>query len=272
VRETSDPLTSLVKKIDQRMQAAAGKTSRPLGAYVLFMNNGNGLDQRLRHLAEKEALKRVALGIGVPPPDYGVAKEADVTVVVYTPARRWQQRVTANFALRKGELTDARIDDIVKAIAGVLPPQLHTVVAHSREKAQLWRYTLARPAKGWFKPGFDDSSWKSGPGGFGTAGTPGAVVRTVWNTDAIWLRREIRLPERPFTQLHLQLHHDEDAEVYLNGVLAARLTGYTTGYKEVPISEAARQALRPGANVLAVSCKQTSGGQYIDVGLVELKR
>jgi hypothetical protein len=271
VRETSDPLTSLVKKIDQRMQAAAGKTSRPLGAYVLFLNNSNGLDQRLRQVGEKEAIKRVALGIGVPPADYAVANEADVTVVVYNPARRWQQRVTANFALRKEELK-GKIDDIVKAVAAVLPPEVHTVVAHSREKAQLWRYTFARPAEGWFKSDFNDSSWKSGPGGFGTVGTPGAVVRTVWNTNAIWLRREISLPEGPLTQLHLQLHHDEDVEVYLNGVLAARLTGYTTVYKEVPISEAARKALRPGANVLAVSCKQTTGGQYIDVGLVELKR
>jgi hypothetical protein len=254
------------------MQAAVGKTPRELGAYVLCMNNSNGLDHRLRHLAEKEAIKRVALGISAPPPDYAVASEADVTVVVYSPGRRSQQRVTANFALRKGELNDGKINDIVKAIAAVLPPVVHTVVANSREKEQLWRYTFARPAEGWFKPDFNDLSWKSGPGGFGTVGTPGAVVRTVWNTDAIWLRREIRLPEGPFTQMHLQLHHDEDVEVYLNGVLAAKLAGYTTGYKEVPISEAARKTLRPGANVLAVSCKQTTGGQYIDVGLVELKR
>src|SRR5262249_17829469 len=209
--------------------------------------------------------------IGVPPADYAVAKEADVTVVVYSPERRGQQHVTANFALRKGELQD-RIDAIATAIADVLPPQVHPVVAHSREKEQQWRYTFARPAEGWFKPDFDDSGWKSGPGGFGTVGTPGAVVRTVWNTNAIWLRREIRLPEGPFTQLHLQMHHDEDVEVYLNGVLAAKLIGYTTGYKEVAIPEAARKALRPGANDLAGPCKQTGGGQYIDVGLVELKR
>jgi hypothetical protein len=272
VRETSDPLTSLVKKIDQRMQAAVGKTPRPLGAYVLFMNNSSGLDQRLRRLAETEAIKQVSLGIGVPPAGYAVAKEADVTVVVYTPARRGNQHVTANFALRKGELNDARIDDIVKAIGSVLPPQVRTVVAHSREKEQLWRYTFATPATGWFAPDFDDSSWKSGPGGFGTAGTPGAVVRTVWNTNEIWLRREIRLPGGPFTNLHLQLHHDDDTEVYLNGVLAAKLARWTTGYVDVPISEAARKTLHSGANVLAVSCKQTGGGQYIDVGLVELKK
>jgi hypothetical protein len=236
------------------------------------MNNGSGLDQQLRRLAETEALQCVALGIGVPPQDYQVANEADLTVVVYSLARRNQQRVTANFALGKGELKDTTIDDIVKAIGAVLPPQVHPVVADSREKEQFWRYTFARPGEGWFKPDFDDSLWQSGPGGFGTVGTPGAVVRTVWNTDAIWLRREIRLPDGPFTQLHLQIHHDEDAEVYLNGVLAARLSGYTTGYQEVPISEEARKTLRPGTNVLAVSCKQTGGGQYIDVGLVELKR
>jgi hypothetical protein len=265
-------LTSLVKKIDQRMQAAVGKTPRQLGAYVMFMKDGNGLDKRLRGLAEKEAIGRVALGIGAPPADYAVANEADVTVVVYSPALRGQQQVTANFALRKGELNDAKADEIVKAIAAVLPPQVHTVVAHSREKEQLWRYTFTQPAAGWFKPDFNDLSWKTGPGGFGTAGTPGAVVRTVWNTDAIWLRREVILPEGPFTHLHLQLHHDDDAEVYLNGVLAAKLAGYTTTYKEIPISEAAVKALRPGANVLAVYCRQTGGGQYIDVGLVELKR
>ena len=265
-------MTSLVKKIDERMQAAAGKTPRQLGAYVLFMNNAKGLDQGLRALAESAKLQRVSLAVDVPPQDYAVANEADVTVVVYNPARRGRQRVTANFALRKGELNEAKVADIDKAIAAVLPPEVHTVVANSREKEQSWRYTFAKPAAGWFQPDFNDAAWKSGPGGFGTVGTPGAVVRTVWNTDAIWLRRNITLPDGPFTHYYLQLHHDEDVEVYLNGVLAAKLAGYATTYKEVPISEEARKTLRPGVNVLAVSCRQTTGGQYIDVGLVELKR
>jgi hypothetical protein len=266
-------LTSLVKKIDRRVGEVAGRyaAGRALGAY-LVVNDAPGLAEQLRGLEKKEGLRYVSLCIGAAPPRYEVNPEAEVTVLIYNPERRGRQKVTANFALRKGELNDAKIDDIVKALAAVLPPQAHTLVADSREKGQPWRYTFAKPAEAWFKPDFDDSSWQSGPGGFGTAGTPGAVVRTTWNTGAIWLRREVRLPEGPFGELRLQLHHDEDVEVYLNGVLAARLAGYTTGYQEVPISEEARKALRPGANVLAVSCKQTGGGQYIDVGLVELKR
>jgi hypothetical protein len=115
-------LTSLVKKIDQRMAAVpCSKTPDPLGVYVIFVSNSDGLDKKLRSLADKEALKHVSLCIGAPPKNYEVHPQADVTVVIYTIGRRPQQTVTANFALRQGELDDARTDAIVKALSEVLP-------------------------------------------------------------------------------------------------------------------------------------------------------
>jgi hypothetical protein len=150
-------------------------------------------------------------------------------------------------------------------------PELEVLVPTSQKKGLTWRYTLTWPRGGWFKSDFKDAEWKEGAGGFGTKGTPGAVVRTEWDTANIWLRREVELPKGPYDEVFLLLHHDEDAEVYLNGVLAARVRGYTTDYEEVPVSDEARRALRPGKNVIAIHCKQTTGGQYIDAGLVRVK-
>jgi hypothetical protein len=121
VRETSDPLTGLVKKIDQRLQAAVGKTPRAMGVYVIFVQSAPGLDQKLRDMVEKEALKRVNLCIGAPPAAYAVAQDADVTVVIYNPGWRPEQHVTANFALRKGELDESRTNSIVNALSAMLP-------------------------------------------------------------------------------------------------------------------------------------------------------
>jgi hypothetical protein len=63
------------------------------------------------------------------------------------------------------------------------------------------------------------------------------------------------------------VHHDEDTEIYLNGRRLATLTGYTTEYEELELADEARNALRQGENILALHCRQTGGGQYIDVGL-----
>jgi hypothetical protein len=62
--------------------------------------------------------------------------------------------------------------------------------------------------------------------------------------------------------------HDDEAEVYLNGVLAARLDSYTHSYAEELISPEALATLKPGRNIMAVHCHQGSGGQYIDVGML----
>ena len=119
----SDDVTSLVSKIDQRINEAARHTkpgTSELGTYIIFCNNADGLDQQLRRMAEKESLKRVSIGIGAPPGDYNVAQDADVTVVIYEVGRRGNA-VSANFALRTDELDEEQMDAILAALSRVLP-------------------------------------------------------------------------------------------------------------------------------------------------------
>jgi Glutaminase A six helical-hairpin domain/Domain of unknown function (DUF5127)/Domain of unknown function (DUF4964) len=152
------------------------------------------------------------------------------------------------------------------------PPQITDVIPTSQRHPVRWRFTFAKPERGWERPDFDDHTWLEGPGGFGTRGTPGAVIGTNWNTRDIWLRRQITVPAG-VDRAHLQflIYHDEDAEVYVDGVLAASETGYVTSYQAVEIPAAAQARLKPGAKVLiAVHCHQTGGGQGIDVGVIDV--
>lgn len=148
------------------------------------------------------------------------------------------------------------------------PPEIAVLAPTSENKGLVWRYTTDNPGQGWEKPGFDDGKWKEGPGVFGKKDTPGARVRTVWETPDIWARREFTIDALPEGPYFLDILHDEDAEVYINGVLAAKVEGYNGSYDQIPLSDAARAALKPGTNLFAVHCTQTQGGQSIDVGLV----
>ena len=157
-----------------------------------------------------------------------------------------------------------------KALFGPLPEYVEFVPT-SKEKASKWRYTEKPPADGWMKADFDDAQWTKADGGFGTKITPNAVVRTEWKSPDIWTRTKFELVAAPDGEVLLTIFHDEDAEIYLNGVLAAKVTGFTTDFVEVPISTEASKSLKTGVNTMAIHCKQTGGGQFIDAGLVRVR-
>ena len=104
--------------------------------------------------------------------------------------------------------------------------------------------------------------------GLALPGTPGIFLNTTWNTADIWLRRDFTLKAEDISGIKFQIFHDEDVEIYLNGVLAAKLSGFITDYDEFEISQEALAALHPGDNTIAVHCHQTTGGQGIDVGIL----
>jgi hypothetical protein len=166
-----------------------------------------------------------------------------------------------------------KMDDVKVSTANrslhLPPPIINRIVETSEKDGKTWRYTTSEPAAGWEQTGFDDSGWKEGFGGFGTEGTPGAVVRTEWRSSDIWLRRTFDLQEVP-KEPCLLIHHDEDANVYINGKLVCTLSGYSTSYESIKLSTEAAKALKVGRNQVAVHCRQTGGGQYIDLGLAEI--
>jgi len=149
-------------------------------------------------------------------------------------------------------------------------PVLRTIVPTSQKQPQSWRYTTSQPSEGWQQADFDDSDWQTGPGGFGTEATPGTVVRTEWKTPDIWVRRTFELENTKLRRPQLSIHHDEGADIYINGQLIARLEGYTSSYVRATLDKKAQKALKIGTNCIAIHCHQTGGGQYIDAGLVDV--
>jgi hypothetical protein len=148
--------------------------------------------------------------------------------------------------------------------------QVVPFIKTAQEEPGEWKYVTQNPGDGWEKPGFDDSSWKKGKAGFGTPGTPESVVNTTWDTPEIYLRREIDIPADAMKDCEFIWHHDEAGAIFINGVRAARSGQHTTGYVEQRMNKEGRDALKPGKNLIAVRCNQTTGGQYIDVGMIRL--
>jgi hypothetical protein len=114
-RSVSPELTHLIKKID----TCTGKHKDcSMGSFVVFLSDSDSLSEELKGLAKKEKIDRCVLSIDGPagPAAYKVARDADVTVVLYT-----DHVVKANYAFKKGEMKDGDVDRIVADVATILP-------------------------------------------------------------------------------------------------------------------------------------------------------
>ena len=155
------------------------------------------------------------------------------------------------------------------------PPVVTTVVPTSEKQAVTWKYTVTQPAGQWFSENYDDSSWKTGDAGFGSGIANGATIRTDWTEDDIWARREFTLTAEQLanrSELQIAIRHDDDGEVYLNGVQATRVPSANNIYETFPISRDALAALKVGKNVLSFHVHEGGGDQFADAGLVSVKQ
>ena len=149
------------------------------------------------------------------------------------------------------------------------PVEKRTLINDARKAESVWKFTTDEPAANWMDSTYDDSSWDSGKAGFGKM-TEYVEPATEWNTPEIWLRKTFEFDGNLEGFLAATLFHDEDCEVYINGVRALSVTGFVTRYNVYDLAPEAAKALKAGKNVVAIHVKQTRGGQFIDFGLVEM--
>ena len=160
--------------------------------------------------------------------------------------------------------------EVIKNVPEYVVPKVNVIVPTSFREPQAWAYTVSKPDGDWTSPGFDDSKWHRGPGAFGTSEIASRRARTDWKTNEIYLRKTFDLNTTDFKQVGLKIQYDESPLIYINGVLVASLKSFNAAYEIITLDDKAAEALKPGKNVLAVHARQTIGGQYIDVGVVEI--
>jgi len=156
-------------------------------------------------------------------------------------------------------------------------PSIKALVPNAQLEPQTWSYAteVAQAGQNWFAEDFDDSAWKKGQGGFGhVAEHRGAVVRTIWNTKDIWIRRTVELSAEDIAHpehLFFDLYYDENVEIYINGTLTCKLSKGPNSYVVSPLAPQAAKALRAGKNWIAAHGSTTqiesTRWQNIDIGL-----
>jgi len=114
-RDLSEPLLKLVTLLEA---ATAKHRTQNLGAFVVFLKDSEPFRGQLDQVARTKRLKYTILSIEDPDllEDYKVAKDAEVTVVLYT-----RSVVQANHAFKRGGLDDRAINAILADLPKILP-------------------------------------------------------------------------------------------------------------------------------------------------------
>jgi hypothetical protein len=112
-RKTSESLASLVKQIDEKI----GENGKLKGFVVIVPKPGDNPTDALKKLASDAGIKHVPLTIGESPdgpPDYELARDADITVLM------WNEGTVRVNRAYKGELTEKDRRAIVADIRKIL--------------------------------------------------------------------------------------------------------------------------------------------------------
>jgi hypothetical protein len=127
------------------------------------------------------------------------------------------------------------------------------------------RFTEEKPSEGWEKPEFKDTDWKEGKGAFGSRG---AGLGTRWRSKDVWIRREVIINEDISSKnLLVKFSHDDQLDLYINGVEVVRTGNTARTNVTVPLTPEMKAAIKKGSNIIAAHCNNESGSSFVDFGL-----
>lgn len=175
------------------------------------------------------------------------------------PTRHWTGKVRSLQGI-------IRVDGHSMYFMGKPIPNYNTILPLSSNDNGTWRYRFNEPnSKNWNHLNYNDSGWQKTRGAFST----GNNAPNKWNTHDIWVRRPFYLKKSEVHHLLLNLHHDDNVWVYINGVLAYHKNGWVNSPVLLKMDSPVKKVLRKGRNILAIHCENTAGGAYLDAGIVE---
>ena len=204
---------------------------------------------------------------------YKLSDEIGTSAFVYTQITDVEQEINGIMTYDRAVI---KYDPVILEAANEgrflpLPPNPNPeLVPTSEDQPVAWSYTTEAPGENWMKPNAAESAWNRGLAPFGHDLWTGN--RTLWRSSDLWMRRSFTLPSEIPDKLAFRFETHQAAEIYVNGVLSASVQGHSDDYVTVPMAEAGRASLKPGANTLAVHVHQSAGPQAIDVGIVTARQ
>ncbi|ASU36732.1 glutaminase family protein [Mucilaginibacter xinganensis] len=157
-----------------------------------------------------------------------------------------------------------KVDGEVYRFMGKEPTSYKTILPAADEESYTCKYNELLPGDGWTALKYDDSAWKTGKAPFSDDKDR---AKTLWESKEIWVRRVFNYSKKDINKLFLKIHHDDDAEVYLNGEKINVSNGANGDLQYFPLADDVAAKLKEGENVLAMHCTNTGGEAWLDAGL-----
>jgi lysophospholipase L1-like esterase len=177
---------------------------------------------------------------------------------------------TSQARIRISDVANPAVSDISDAVFAIVTETVITPIVFGAT----WRYDDrgVDPGSSWRTLGFNDTTWKVGPGqlGYGDGDEATRLVRTSPAQPSVYFRKKISL-SGPVSRADLRVLHDDGVAVWVNGTLVfSKYVANGTSHSayassasldnEVSSALISSSAFVPGENIIAVMVKQSDPG------------